>query len=244
MNILRYYEEFAEALTDYRHSRQAQDLLADLRLALLVAPSSSGRNTIIRELLKTGEYHFIISDTTRNPRVNDGVPEQDGVDYWFRSEEHVLEDIREGNFLEAALIHKQQVSGVSIRELRRAHDDNKIAITDVNPDGAANIHLIKPDTVSIFVVPPSFPVWIERLHHRGALPEEEVRRRLESAVSEFETALREDYYTYVVNDDLSQAVQKVYEATRDGRQNEREQMKSRTIIERLLQDTAAYLQAG
>jgi len=84
-------------------------LLQQTKFVPLVAITSSGRNTLIRELLKTGEYHFIVSDTTRKPRTNDGVMEQSGVEYWFRDEDEVLQDVKDGKFLEAAVIHSQQV---------------------------------------------------------------------------------------------------------------------------------------
>ncbi len=241
MNDLKYLEDFEAALKDYRLSVEARSLLNDMRLVLLVAPSSSGRNTIIRELLKTKKYHFIVSDTTRNPRTNDGVPEKDGQAYWFRDEKQVLEDIRSGHFLEAAVIHKQQVSGISIRELRKAHDDQKIAITDVEPVGASNIQHLKPDTTIIFVVPPSFPVWIERLHHRGILPEEEVRRRLESAVQEYESALQESFYTYVVNDRLEDSVRTIHDISVGRRDSTIQQAEAKELIKRLIDDTKSYL---
>lgn len=241
MNKLQYIDEFTKALAEYKLSSSAQKTLSDMRLCLLVAASSSGRNTIIRELIETGDYHFIVSDTTRQPRENDGVFEQNGREYWFRDEAGMLEDIREGNFLEAAVIHKQQVSGISIRELKNAHDDNKIAVTDVEVDGAAHVHRAKPDTHIIFIVPPSFEVWLDRFHRRGRLPDDEVRRRLESAANEFSEAIACDYYKFVVNDDLSEAVAKVYEITKVGIVNRADQLHGRATIETLLKDTVSYL---
>src|SRR5947209_4084329 len=122
MNELVHKAEFHTLLADYKLSKASLLTLSQTKLVLLVAPTSSGRNTIIRELLKTGDYYFIVSDTTRKPRVNDGIPERDGVEYWFRSEEEVLEDIKQGKYLEAAVIHEQQVSGISIRELQKANE--------------------------------------------------------------------------------------------------------------------------
>ncbi len=241
MNDLQYSEQFHRYLDNYRLSEAAAKKIAKLRLVLLVGPSSSGRNAVIRELLKTNEFHWIVSDTTREPRINDGVPEVNGREYWFRSDEEVLEDIKTGHYLEAAIIHKKHVYGISVRELNKALADNKIAITDVDVVGAANIHKAKPDTLVMFVIPPSFPVWIERLHHRGVLPEEEVRRRLESALQEFQAALEEDFYVYVVNDKLDDAAAKMYELAKFGRIDPIEQEKARALVEHLLRDTRAYL---
>ncbi|HSH55675.1 MAG TPA: hypothetical protein VK983_02510 [Candidatus Limnocylindrales bacterium] len=241
MGDLEHSAEFHKHLDTYRLSETAARSINRLTLVLLVGPSSSGRNAVIRELVKTGEFHYIVSDTTREPRTNDGVPEENGREYWFRSSEDVLDDIKTGHYLEAAIIHKKHVYGISVRELNKALQDNKIAITDIEIVGAANIHRAKPDASIIFVIPPSFPVWIERLHHRGALPEEEVRRRLESALVEFDAALTEDYYTYVINDALDEAVAAIYEMSKLGRVYRDNQLRGRALIEQLIKDTRSYL---
>lgn len=240
-NELRHLAQFTEYLQNYKLSPDALRRIADLRLTLLVAPSSSGRNTIIRELEKTGEFHFIVSDTTRRPRVNDGVPEQNGREYWFRAEEEMLQDIKNGEFLEAAVIHSQQVSGISIRELDRAQREHKIAIGDVEVVGAANIHRVKPDTRLVFVVPPDFDTWMDRLHGRGEMQEDEVRRRLESAVIEFEAAAKEPYYQFVVNDYLDAAIARVYEIARTGAVDKSKNRHGLRVVKTLTTDTRRYL---
>lgn len=236
-----YVAAFQQSLKNYKPSRDALTTLKDMRLTLLVGPSSSGRNAVIRELIKTGEYHYIVSDTTREPRINDGVPEVDGVEYHFRSNQDVLDDIKTGKFLEAAYVHKKHVYGISVREVHKAHDDNKIAITDVEVVGAANIQKVKPDTSIIFMIPPGFQIWLDRLHRRGVLPEEEVCRRLESAMLEFEAAIANGFYTYIINDELEEAVAKVYEVSKLGRVYPDEQKRGRAVIEQLVIETRRYL---
>src|SRR5664279_1435267 len=110
MNQLKRIDEFRTILDGYQLSPTAAQTLAQTKLVLLVAPTASGRNTIIHELLKTDQYHFVVSDTTRQPRINNGELEQNGREYWFRSEEEVLDELKRGEFLEAAIIHNQQVS--------------------------------------------------------------------------------------------------------------------------------------
>lgn len=241
MNKLVHIDEFEEALTDYHLSKAALQTLSQTELVLLVAPTSSGRNTIIRELLQTGDYHYIVSDTTRKPRVNDGVMEQNGVEYWFRNEEEVLQDIKDGKYLEAAIIHKQQVSGISVRELQKAQSEEKIAITDAEIAGAENAHKYKADTVAIFVLPPSFNEWQRRLKHRGAMEPDEYRRRMESACKEFETALEHDYYHFVINDSVDQAVQAINEIAKLDTVNPELQQRGRDLAEQLLLETQALL---
>ena len=242
-NQLLHIDEFRAALADYRLSDAAKQTLAGLNLTLLVGPTASGKNTVINELLKTGAYHFIVSDTTRQPRVNDGVMEQNGVEYWFRGEEEVLGDIRGGKYLEAAVIHQQQVSGISIRELQNATDQGKIAITDAQIDGIDNAIKLKPDTLGIFILPPNFDEWQRRLHHRGEMPADEYKRRMESAVVELQAGLDHEYYKFVINDDISEAVQQINQLAKLGQFDEEQQRRGRALAEQLLLETQILLRS-
>lgn len=202
---LTYYSEFKKILENYKVSGHAAKILQDLRLVLLIAPTSAGRNTIIRHKLKTGRYFYIVSDTTRPPRINDGVPEQNGKEYWFRPEQEVLADLKAGEYLEAEIIHEQQVSGISIRELEKARNENKIAITDIDIGGMHNIMKAKPDTVAIMLIPPSFEEWQRRLVERGKMTSQEQNRRFETALRIFEDGHRQVYYNFVISEDIEQS---------------------------------------
>jgi len=239
MNELKLIDEFRQVLANYHISDQAKQILERTKLVLLIGPSSSGRNTIINELLQAGAYHYIISDTTRKPRVNNGVMEQDGREYWFRSEEELLIDLQSGSFLEAAIIHNQQVSGISIRELEVAANEGKIAINEVEVVGADNIHAAKPDALFIFVVPPSFDEWMTRMKLRGELPPDETRRRVSSAVKEITTALERDYYHFVVNETFKHTARDIYALS--SVHNLPDDSHARTVARQLLADTQAFL---
>lgn len=240
-NSLTRIDEFREVLADYHLSDDAKRTLADIRLALLVGPSSSGRNTIINHLARTGEYHSVVSDTTRKPRTNNGVLEQDGREYWFRTEDEVLEDLRAGRFLEAAIIHGQQVSGISIRELQLAAEEHRIAINEIEVKGADSIRAINPRIRFIFVLPPSFDEWMARMSQRGELPADEKKRRLQSAAFEIATALERDYYTFVVNDTFVHAATRIDNAIRgDGSQVD-DQETAKAVARELVEDTQAHL---
>lgn len=209
MNQLQLRDEFERILGGYQPSPAARQALGQINLTILSAPTASGRNTIINELVKTGRYHYLVSDTTRQPRVNNGLPEKNGQEYWFRSEREFLADLKAGEFLEAAIIHNQQVSGTSVRELQKAAKENKMAIGETEVVGAEHIHQIKPDTIFIFLLPPSFEIWMQRLAARGQMDINELRRRLSSAKIELETAVKKDYFNFVINDDLDKALSKV-----------------------------------
>lgn len=242
MNQLIHAAEFRKALASYKLSESTKKLLQDIKLALFVAPSASGRNTIIRELIKSDQYYFIVSDTTRQPRVNNNIPELNGREYWFRSEEEMLAEIKQKEFLEAAIIHNQQVSGINVRELKKAAQQNRIAITDVEIIGAANIHRLKPDVVVMFMVPPSFDIWLERIHSRGQMPPDELLRRMESAERELATALRGDYYRMLLNDTVEGTAAEVDRFLTTGYYDPFKERLVRDTAEKLYRDVEDYLQ--
>jgi guanylate kinase len=241
MNQLHQLPEFEAALKDYHLSDEALQTLAVTKLVFLVGPSGGGRNTIIKELMKTGEYYFTVSDTTRQPRENDGVMEQNGREYWFRSEEDMLADITAGKFLEAEIIHGQQVSGTSIRELQKARDLSLIATSDADIGGVSRMLDLKPDAIGVLILPPSFNEWLKRFNGRGSLPAEEVKRRLETAVKIFKAGLQDDRLNFVVNDNYILAAERIHKLTAGEPIDEQTKAAAHALCEQLLQDTQAYL---
>jgi guanylate kinase len=228
---LQHYKDFEDILKKYHVSDRAKQVLDGLKLVLLLAPTSGGRNTIIRHQLKTGRYYYVVSDTTRQPRINDGVLEQDGKEYWFKTEEQILADLNAGEFLEAEIIHGQQVSGISIRELEKAKAENKTAITDIELVGMHNILRTKPDTIAILLLPPSFDEWQQRLSGRGHMGVDELKRRLETAQRIFEDGLKQDYYHYIISEDIEQSGA-IIDAVVEGKTNPH-QDRGRSLIAQL-----------
>lgn len=228
-------------LRDYRPSPDTIDTLAHTKLVTLTAPSATGRNSIIDELLKSGRYHFIISDTTRQPRMNNGVWEQSGHEYFFRTEHEMLSELNEGAFIEAEIIHNQQVSGISAREVERAHHANKIAIADVDIEGGINIAQLKPDTISICMLPPSFDAWISRMRGRSDFTPVELHRRLQQATKVFRMALSHSHFIFVINDNFQTAVQAVDDIARKGVHHAEDELSAHRLAEELYHDTVQYL---
>jgi guanylate kinase len=240
MNKLERLAEFKQILAHYHVSEETKKILADTSVMLMLGLSASGRNTIINELLKTGDYYFITSDTTRKKRINNGVHEQNGVEYWFRNEDEVLKDLKDGKFIEAEIIHGQQVSGISIREVEHAREQGKIAVTDIELLGIHNVVKLKPDTIALLILPPSFKVWQERLALRGDMEPTEHRRRLETAIRILEDGLQQDFYTFVVNDEFHHSVKKIGDIVNNG-PNNADQAAAKNLIEQLLKDTKRWL---
>lgn len=241
--LLQHLSEFEQVLADYKPSAKTIALLQNMPLVLLVGPTAAGRNTLIGLLVQTNRYHSIVSKTTRQPRKNNGIMERSGVEYWFESEETVLEELRRGEFVEAAIIHKQQVSGTHIDQVEEASKAGQIAVNEVQIDGATHIHEYKPDTLCVFLLPPAFDKWMERIRARGDMDEAELCRRLESALREISTALKAGYYQFVINYEIHEATQAVDELANGREINPEKQQLGRDHAEQLLIDIQLYLES-
>lgn len=196
----------------YTPSPQVVDLLNSTPVLLLVAISGGGKDTIKRRLLATGKYHHIISFTTRPPRSDNGVMEQDGVDYHFIDLEAANRKLDEGSYIEAD-VYAGNVYGTGAEDIQAAKGERKIATTDMTIEGALHYLQLAPSVRAVFLLPPSFDVWMERLHARyeGEWHPEDKRLRLQEAEDEIEQAIAADNMYIVVNDDLEETIQLVDE---------------------------------
>ena len=232
--ILRNKEEFRRLLDNYRISQESSARLQRVRMAVFSGLAASGRNTIIDKLIETGLYHFLISDTTRPPKLRDGKMEQDGVNYHFVTEEQFLDNLKNGRVIEAELIHEQQVSGTMVNEVLYAADLNKIALAEVEYLGANNIARANPNAVMIGLIPPSYDEWLRRFTSREEISQEELYNRLRTAKNVLQNFLDKPFYKIVVNDDLNEAVRRVRGIIEDGDFSKTEQLAGRKVVKQIL----------
>ncbi len=195
-------------ISEYTPNEAGVELLRDTELVLLVGITGAGKNTVLNELVKTGEYHDLITTITREPRYNNGILEQDGVEYYFVSEERAIQLLEAGEYVEVSPVHGR-IYGVTVDEVRKAHDAGKMAIADIDVQGVSKYKKLSDNVSAIFLVPPSYEEWQRRVRLR--YPDEESfledwPNRRESAVMELEKALTAPYYHFVINEDLAVAV--------------------------------------
>lgn len=206
--VLEHKKEFELVLKNYRPSDESIAVLNQFPVLFLVGPSGCGRNTLIEHLVETGKFYFVRSDTTRPRRMQGDRLEHDGEFYWHISEETFLDGLKRGDYLEAAIIHEQQVSGSNSAQYKVAASQNKIATTDI--EGIFGPPVFREYSQSakfIFLVPPSFEIWIDRLNRRGAMEKSELKRRLISAQKEINAALSREYYHFVVSREIQHSVE-------------------------------------
>lgn len=196
-------------IKNYEPSEAAVELIHETKIALLVGISGAGKDTIKKELLKNPQFRDIVSHTTRAPRMNNGIAEVPDVDYHFIDMPVAEKMIAEKAFVEAKLVHGT-VYGTSVDELKKSHDEGRIAITDIDVQGVAEYKDISQNVVALFILPPNYSTWRERLSRRYESDEAfqaEWDKRRKSAVDELTHALEVPYYHFIVNDELDRAVE-------------------------------------
>lgn len=231
-------QDIQTLLANYHPSQHAVEILNQQQLIIFAGVTGSGKNTIMNELLKTGKYHDIVTSTTRAPRENNGVMEQDGIDYHFLTTEQAVAKLQAGEYVEVAAVH-ERINGVLVSELERAYEAGKTPIIDVDVQGVRTFKSLSQNVVAIFVVPPSYDEWIARMRRRYDTEEEfqaawPVRR--ESAIVELETALSESYYHFIVNEDLAQAVHSAEKIIQKGDVSSQVDKSYRIWVQNILDD--------
>jgi guanylate kinase len=202
-------------------------------LLVISAPSGGGKSSIARHLLQgRDDLGYSVSATTRPMREG----EREGVDYYFLTRVEFLRRREAGEFLESAT-YGGHLYGTLRSEIDRIFAAGRHAVLDIEIEGARQIRASFPNSLHLFVLPPSAEVLIGRLKGRNTEPAEAVRQRIARAVEELDAVAEYDYV--VVNQDLVIAVAQVAaildaEARRVSRQNDLQQ-----VIARLRRDVAA-----
>lgn len=201
-------EHSKDLIRNYKPSQETIDALRRQRLVIFAGTAGAGKNSIINGMLRTGKYHDIVTSTTRKPRENNGTWEQDGVDYHFLTTEQAKEKLERGEYIEVAQVH-EYVYGVLASEITRAENAGKMPIIDVDVQGVHTFKSLSDNVIAVFVVPPSYRVWMERIKKRYETEEEFQQAwpaRRASAIKELEDALSKPYWHFLINEDLEQAI--------------------------------------
>lgn len=174
-------------------------------LVVLSAPSGCGKDTVFNELCKRrDDIVKSVSATTREKREG----EVEGVNYYFKTEDEFKRLINSNGLLEFT-VYNGCYYGTPVAGVNKAIEDGKICFLIIEVEGGQNIMRLRPDCVSIFLLPPSMEELRRRLEKRNTDDEESIKNRLEHA--EFEIGFSHLYDYTIVNDDLDICVNKVEE---------------------------------
>ncbi|MEA3429588.1 MAG: guanylate kinase [Thermodesulfobacteriota bacterium] len=169
-------------------------------LFIISAPSGAGKTTLCREVLKRfKDITYSISYTTRKPRNG----ERDGIDYHFITKEDFKRKIENNKWAEWAEVCGN-FYGTSAEFLDTCSASGKRVLLDIDVQGAMQIKKRYPDSVAIFIMPPSLETLRTRLESRDTDSRQVIERRLEIAKKEI--GKKHLYRHVIINDQLSKAV--------------------------------------
>ncbi|MDY6824947.1 MAG: guanylate kinase [Thermodesulfobacteriota bacterium] len=169
-------------------------------LFIVSAPSGAGKTTLCDAMVvRFPDMIQSVSHTTRHPRQG----EVEGVDYFFTDADTFRAGIQAGRWLEWARVHDHYygTSADFVEEKRRQGTD---VLLNIDVQGAKQVFARFPDSIGIFIMPPSMAELKKRLQSRGKDDPGAIERRL--AVASQEMALKDHYHHVILNDDLETAI--------------------------------------
>jgi guanylate kinase len=197
-------------------------------LFVVAAPSGAGKTSLTRALLEREPgIALSVSYSTRPPRLG----ERDGVDYHFVTLERfrALQDA--GEFLEHAQVHDNWYA-TSATWLKAQVDSGQDVLLEIDWQGARQVRALVPDSVHIFVLPPSLASLEERLVRRGQDDKGTIARRLKAAREEMRHCEEFDYV--IINQDFASAVDDLAAIVRVARlRSERQRVRHRALLTQL-----------
>lgn len=177
------------------------------KLIIFSAPSGSGKSTIINYLLQQKlNLYFSISATSRPPRGQ----EKNGVEYFFLTPEEFRNRIANNEFLEYEEVYPDRFYGTLKSQVEKQLEAGQNIIFDVDVVGGCNIKSFYGNrALAIFIQPPSVEELRNRLNGRGTDTPEVIESRI--AKAEYELTFAPRFDKVVINDNLEEACQQVYE---------------------------------
>lgn len=173
-------------------------------LIVLSGPSGSGKDTILEALFNMDENVVkSISATTRPPREG----ESDGKDYFFVSQDDFRKAISNNEMLEYTT-YCENFYGTIRAEVNKLLNVGKDVILKIEVDGAMQIKEKCPDSIGIFILPPSMKVLADRLSKRGTETACSLGKRLKRAAEELTFATQYDYI--VVNNNINECAKNIH----------------------------------
>lgn len=197
-------------------------------LFIVSAPSGAGKTSLVSALLAHNrDIDLSISYTSRPPRPG----EIDGRDYHFVSRETFLEMQRHDDFLESAEVYGN-LYGTSKSWIEQETGKGRDILLEIDWQGAQQVRRIFPDSIGIFILPPSLHALEQRLNARRQDSAEVIARRIASAREDVSHVTEFDYV--IINDKLDAALLQLEAIViAAGLRRERQLLRQRTLIDQL-----------
>lgn len=172
------------------------------RLFVISGPSGVGKDAVIERMRERHpDFHYVVTATTRPRRPG----EIDGIHYYFMTEDEFTAQLEQDEFLEAAQVYGNWY-GVPKGRIRAALQSGTSVVIKVDVQGSATIREAIPDSVLIFLVPPSMSELLMRLKSRKTDDPDVLMQRLSTATRELAAARNFDYVIFNESDQLEDTV--------------------------------------
>jgi guanylate kinase len=174
------------------------------RLAVLAGPTAVGKGTVAADVRRNHpEIWISVSATTRAPRPG----EENGVHYWFVTDDEFDRMIADDEFLEWAVVHRAARYGTPRRPVDAALAEGRPALLEIDLQGARQVRERLPEALFVFLRPPSWEEMVRRLVGRGTEDEDERARRLDTAREEL--AAEAEFDVTIVNHEVHAAAEEL-----------------------------------
>lgn len=178
-------------------------------LTVLAGPTAVGKGSVAADIrAHHPEVWISVSVTTRPPRPG----EVDGVHYFFIDDRQFDAMIADDDLLEWAVVHQAARYGTPRTPVELALDDRRLALLEIDLQGARLVRQTMPDSLFVFLAPPSWEELVRRLVARGTESDEDRARRLDTAVAELAAA--SEFGATVVNGDVHAAAEELVDLMR------------------------------
>lgn len=203
------------------------------RLFVLAAPSGAGKTSLVNALIESEPaLRFSVSHTTRPPRRG----EENGVNYHFVGTDEFREMVAQGQFLEHAEVF-DNLYGTSRVAVNQLLEQGLDVLLEIDWQGAEQVRRAMPDSLSIFILPPSREELERRLRSRATDSEAVIQRRLRDSTSDMRHWAEFDYV--IINDDFDKALGEIREVLHQrGTASRSDRSELPTIIDQLLDNDA------
>lgn len=175
------------------------------KLVIVTGPSGAGKDSVINKVKELGlAFGQVTTTSTRPMRAT----EHEGDPYFFIAKDDFEARVQANEFIEWAEVYGN-LYGSTKTELDRKLQENDVVIVKVDPQGARSFKAIKPEAMTIFIMPPSYEYLEKRLINRETDTPAVIKQRLATAQRELENLLDWDYL--VVNEEgkLGEAAEEV-----------------------------------
>lgn len=174
------------------------------RLTVLAGPTAVGKGTVAAHVrAHYPQVWLSVSATTRTPRPG----EADGVHYHFVTDEEFDRLMASGGMLEWALVHGRARYGTPRAPVEAALAAGRLALLEIDLQGARQVRRSMPESLLVFLAPPSWEALIERLDARGTEDQQERAARL--ATARIELAAAAEFDVTIVNDEVRRAAEEL-----------------------------------